>query len=224
MSIEIIDFGESEYKIILDLQRDLFTRLVEAKRRKKKEKEFILIGSHYPVVTMGRRAQEANLLLSRDRLSEMGIEVHNIERGGDVTYHYPGQAVLYPIIDLESHGLGVKDYVGILEESVITLLSEHGIIGERIEGATGVWIGKGSREERKISAIGVKCSRFCTMHGLSLNVDDDLEGFKLINPCGYKDKGVTSIERETGHKIELGIIKKRLAEIFQDLIAKHPAK
>lgn len=165
-------------------------------------KEYILIGEHYPVITLGRRAAEMNVLLPDSVLDKKGIKKYHIGRGGDVTFHGPGQLILYPILDLEKHRLGVKEYVNILEETVIRLLDKYGIKGERIEGATGVWIGKGTEEERKICAMGIKCSRFCTMHGLALNVDMDLSGFKMINPCGFKDKGVTSIYEEIKRKKE----------------------
>ena len=168
----------------------------------KEGKEYILIGEHYPVITLGRRAAEMNVLLPDSVLDKRGIKKYHIGRGGDVTFHGPGQLILYPILDLEKHRLGVKEYVNILEETVIRLLDKYGIKGERIEGATGVWIGKGTEEERKICAMGIKCSRFCTMHGLALNVDMDLSGFKMINPCGFKDKGVTSIYEEIKRKRE----------------------
>ena len=124
----------------------------------------------------------------------------------------------YPIIDLEQHRLGVKDYIDRLEESVIRTIAEYGIKGERVDGATGVWIGKGTPTERKICAIGVKCSRYVTMHGLALNVNTDLDAFRLINPCGFTDKGVTSIARETGHEVELREVARRLENHLLDLL------
>lgn len=194
--MEIIDFGTSNYEEILEKQRSLFDKLVINKKEGKKGKEFLLTGDHNPVITIGRRGKEDNILLPIHQLQQKGIEVFQIERGGDVTYHNPGQLIMYPVLDLERHKLGVKDYVNLLEELVIRLLENYDITGERIDGKTGVWIGKGSRNERKICAIGVKCSRFCTMHGLALNVNNDLEGFNMINPCGFTDKGVTSIFQE----------------------------
>ena len=178
------------------MQQDLFNSLVEAKISRKPIQEFILLGEHLPVITMGRRANPANVLISPQALQNKGIDFFNIERGGDATYHCPGQLIVYPILDLDSHHLGIKDYVSILEEAVIRLLNKYDIKGERIQGATGVWLGKNTPEERKICAIGIKCSRFCSMHGLALNVCSDLAGFSFINPCGFQDKGVTSIEKE----------------------------
>lgn len=224
MSIDTLDFGLKDYKEVLSLQENLFDELVKAKKEKKQGKEFILIGEHYPVITLGRKAKEQNVLIAEERLKEIGIDLYHIGRGGDVTYHCPGQLIVYPIIELDKHHLGVKKYVALLEETVIQLLAKYDIIGERIDGATGVWLGKGSLNERKISAIGIKCSRFCTMHGLSLNVSADLTGFSLINPCGFQDKGVTSLLQEVEKsgknisEIKIEKVKKEFLDIFLSLI------
>lgn len=218
--MKIIDFGLSDYNKILDLQSDFFNKLIEAKKRGERGEEYILIGEHHPVITMGRRAQEANVLVSSNFLEKKGIKIFKIGRGGDVTYHCPGQMIVYPIIDLERHKLGVKEYVSLMEEAVIRLLSLYDIKGERIEGATGVWIEKDGKDERKICAMGIKCSRYCTMHGLALNVNSDLSGFSLINPCGFQNKGVTSLEKEKceGYEIDIRKIKKEFLHIFLSLI------
>lgn len=194
--MKIIDFGIKEYKEILNLQETLFEKLIEEKKGGKKGSEYILIGEHPPVITLGRRAKESNVLWPESVLNERGIELFHIKRGGDVTYHCPGQMIVYPILDLEAHKLGVKQYVELLEESVIRLIARYGIKGERIEGCTGVWIKKEPEGDRKICAMGIKCTRFCTMHGLALNITSDLNGFSMINPCGFQDKGVTSLEKE----------------------------
>lgn len=206
----LVDFGLSPYHEIHDKQKKLFSELVERKRKGETEKEFILIGEHYPVITLGRRAEKRNVLVSQTRLNQLGIETVEIERGGDVTFHSPGQLVVYPIIDLDKRGIGVKNYVLILEDIVIEVLKDYGIKGEIIEGSPGVWLGRGTINERKICAIGIRCNRFCTMHGFSLNVNNDLDGFKLINPCGFQDKGVTSIEKETGVSIDIVEIKDKI--------------
>ena len=222
--IEVIDFELKAYQEVLTLQETLFNTLVEAKRQEKKRKEYVLIGEHQPVITLGRRAKESNVLVSEDILKSKGIGVYHIGRGGDVTYHCPGQLIVYPIIELDKHHICVKEYVGLLEETVIQLLAKYGIKGERIEGATGVWIGKGSDNERKISAIGVKCSRYCTMHGLSLNIDSNLNGFTFINPCGFQNKGVTSMKKECEIQslkegfISIENVKKEFLDIFFRLI------
>lgn len=196
--------GRAPYRPIWDLQHGLHYAMVERKRAGEDPgEEWILTVEHDPVITLGKHAKTSNLLFSDEALLARGIESIRIERGGDVTFHGPGQLVVYPIIDLERHRLGVKDYVHLLEEAVIRTVDEYGIRGERVEGASGVWIDAGTPRERKICALGVKCTRFVTMHGLALNVTTDLSYFGLINPCGFVDKGVTSIELETGIKVPL---------------------
>lgn len=200
--MKVIEFGCRDYGEILALQEELFQKLIESKKAGIKGEEYILIGEHPPVITMGRRAKESNLLLSREIFEEKGIKVYHIGRGGDVTYHCPGQLVVYPVIDLERHGFGVKSFVDFLEECVILFLAAYGVKGERIEGKTGVWIGKGTGRERKICAIGIKCSHFCTMHGLSININADLSGFSYINPCGFSSSSVTSLQLELDSRPE----------------------
>lgn len=217
-SIEIIDFGLQDYGVTLDIQKNLFSKLIEAKRGKKGEKEYLLLGEHPDVITLGRRAQESNVLYPEKYLKKKGIGIYHIGRGGDVTFHCPGQLIAYPILDLDKYKLGVKEYVNLLEEAVIRLLEKYGVKGERVEGATGVWIEKDTPKERKICAIGVKCSFFCSMHGLALNINSDLTGFQLINPCGFKDKGVTSLQIETGEKIDMEKLKVEFSDIFLSLI------
>lgn len=168
--------------------------------------DIVLLVEHLPVYTLGRHGLSENLYISREALEARGVEFFEIDRGGDITYHGPGQLTAYPIIDLSRYGLGVKDYVTLLEECVIRTIASYGIKGERIEGKTGVWVGKGSGLERKISAIGIKCSRYITMHGVALNVGNDLSGFEGINPCGL-NMGVTSISKETGGEVDFNEVK-----------------
>ena len=219
--MKVIDFGIKRYEEVLNHQEGLFTQLIEAKKRGDKGEEYVMIGEHYPVITLGRRAKESNVLLNETELKERGVKAYHIGRGGDVTYHGPGQMIVYPIIDLERHKLGVKEFVSRMEEAVIRLLDRYGIEGERVDGATGVWLGKGSDKERKICAMGIKCSRYCTMHGLALNVTTDLKGFSMINPCGFQDKGVTSLNQEIGDRTEaldIKEVKKEFLDIFLGLI------
>lgn len=216
--IKIIDFGLEEYAKIYHLQKALFTNLIDEKLNNRFKNEYLLLGEHFPVITCGRRADQGNILYSEKDLKRIKIDIFNIERGGDVTFHGPGQLIAYPIIDLNVHKLTVKGYVEVLEEAVIRLLLKYGIKGGRIEGATGVWIGKGSSLERKICAIGVKCSRFCTMHGLALNINTDLSGFSMINPCGFKDKGVTSMAKELKTTLDFTTVKQEFSDIFLSLI------
>ncbi len=194
--MKIIDLGRMKYGEAYRLQRDAFDRHVEAKRNKTEcPEDIIFCVEHDPVYTMGFHADSRNLLVSEEILIEQGAELFRIERGGDVTYHGPGQIVLYPILDLERLHLTVKEYVHILEESVIRTVGEYGITATRLDNAPGVWISD-TKGDRKICALGIKCSRHITMHGLALNVTTDLTRFSAINPCGFTTKGVTSLAAE----------------------------
>lgn len=193
---KFIDLRDAPYREVLDLQRSIFDRRVDARRRGDNTGDDCLITvTHLPVYTLGRHADRGNLL-HEDWLRQRGAEVVEVDRGGDVTFHGPGQLVVYPIIDLLPRAMGVKTYANLLEESVIRTLADYGVAAERVEGATGVWLGAGTPHERKICAIGLRCSRFITMHGLALNVTTDLTWFSAINPCGFTDKGVTSLAAE----------------------------
>lgn len=208
-----------DYNAMLARQREIFNRLVNQKRNGEKvDHEYLFLLEHPHVITFGRHANHANLLASADYLADAGIAAVEIERGGDITYHGPGQLVVYPIIDISLRSLGVKDYVSLLEEAVIRTLAHWGIKGERVEGATGVWIGKGTPGERKICAIGIRCSRYITMHGLALNVNTDLSMFHLINPCGFIDKGVTSMQKELGSPMDMDEVKRVFASEFLGLL------
>lgn len=220
MTLNIIDEAIQNYEVMLAKQRDLFSKMVEQKKRGLLiEKEYLILVEHPSVITLGKHAKESNILLNEEELARKGISIHRIERGGDVTYHGIGQLVVYPIIDLENHHIGVKDYVNMLEEVVIRTISRFGIRGERVNGASGIWIGAGSDNERKICAVGVKCSRFITMHGIALNVNTDLDGFRMINPCGFKDKGVTSMSKELNKTLDISVVKGYLADNFKDLLS-----
>lgn len=214
--------GRIDYRDAWELQKKLFNKAVEAKRNGvpdvEKPDDMLLLVEHNPVLTLGKHGKSANLLLNEGELRSRGIECIRIERGGDITYHGPGQLVAYPIIDLERYHLGVKAYVNLLEETVIRTIAHYGIKGERVEGASGVWIGKDTPNERKICALGVKCSRFVTMHGLALNVNTNLDAFSMINPCGFTDKGVTSIAREIGHTVPLREVAEILNSTFRSLL------
>lgn len=218
--LSIVDLNVQQYNLVWDFQKRLFSELVEAKKRREKiDNEYIIIVEHLPVYTIGKHGNMSNMLFNTQQLKDKGAELIQIERGGDVTFHGPGQLVVYPIIDLSKHKLGVKLFIDLLEECVILLLKEYGIIGERVDGATGVWIDKGLPRERKICAIGVKCSHYVSMHGFALNVNTDLNWFSAINPCGFVDKGVTTIEKEIGHKVDMAEIKEKTAKILCRLLS-----
>lgn len=193
-------YRQASYRDMLRLQCDYFNPMVEqARERLPVSEERLLLVEHLPVYTLGRHGHRSNMLMP-ERLLRDNIELVEIDRGGDITYHGPGQLVAYPIIDLQNHGLGVKAYVEMLEQAVIDTINEYGITGERLDGATGVWIEANTSRARKICAIGVKCKRFITMHGLALNVTTDLSNFNVINPCGFVDLGVTSMAAEIGRE------------------------
>lgn len=158
----------------------------------------VLLVEHPPVYTLGKSGHAENLLIARESLEAMGAQFFHIDRGGDITFHGPGQLVCYPILDLERVGIGLREYIAALEEAVIRTVGHYGITAGRIAGASGVWIDPEGARPRKICAIGVRSSRYVTMHGLALNVTTDLEWFTRINPCGFTDRGVASIASETG--------------------------
>ncbi|MDE6548115.1 MAG: lipoyl(octanoyl) transferase LipB [Muribaculaceae bacterium] len=219
MTLTITDEGIVSYEEMLSKQRSIFAEMVDKKKRGiPTEEELILLTEHPPVITLGKHANETNVLFNERELARRGVKAYHIERGGDVTYHGPGQLVAYPLLDLEAHRLGVKDYVNLLEEAVILTIADFGIKGCRVAGASGVWIDAGTDRERKICALGVKCSRYVTMHGLALNINTDLSGFNLINPCGFIDKGVTSMKAELGRSVDIQEVKYSLSKYFKELL------
>ena len=181
----------------------------------------IIFVEHPAVYTLGKSGKMSNMLINEEHLKALGAEFYHIDRGGDITFHGEGQVVCYPILDLEKLGIGLRRYIEILEQSIIETVAEYGIEGRRLEGATGVWLcdeaelpgdEKTQRNWRKICAIGVKASRFVTMHGLALNAATDLKWFTMINPCGFVDKGVTSISKELGREVSFDEASKVLCE------------
>jgi lipoyl(octanoyl) transferase len=216
------DLGLKDYKEVWDYQDSLLKQLVETKTEKSggEVKNYLLFVEHPHVFTLGKSGKENNLLISDDLLESIQADFYRIDRGGDITYHGPGQLVGYPIFDLDAFGLGVKAYIHNIEQSIIVTLAEFGITASCMEGATGVWIDvdKPGRS-RKICAIGVKVSRSVTMHGFALNVNTDLNYFRYINPCGFINKGVTSIKKELNSEIPMEKVKDllliNLQKVFQ---------
>ncbi|OFX31590.1 MAG: lipoyl(octanoyl) transferase [Bacteroidetes bacterium GWA2_32_17] len=194
------DLQKSEYKEVWDVQENLLQKIISEKENFGKSKfNYLLFCEHPHVFTLGKSGNKKNLLANSKILKDINASFCETNRGGDITYHGPGQIVGYPIIDMEAAGLGVKKYVWALEEAVILTLKCFGIIGERLEGATGVWIGVNEpKKTRKICSIGLRASKFVTMHGFALNVNTDLKYFSFINPCGFTDKSVTSMSNELG--------------------------
>jgi len=220
------DLGLIDYKEAWDYQEELFKKIMDWKTTSRKdvkeviqaEDNYLLFCEHPHVYTLGKSGKTENILIDQSELDEKKISFYKINRGGDITYHGPGQIVGYPILDLEQFSLKIKDYIHRLEESIIRTLNEFGITGERYAGAAGVWIDTSNpHKARKICAIGVRASRYITMHGFALNVKTDLNYFEKINPCGFTDKGVTSMERELGENLQMEEIKNQLKEKFLDI-------
>lgn len=209
------DWGQIGYETALEKQTAVFTELLDAKKENKEKSNYLFFCEHMPVFTIGKSGKEENLLISEKLLAEKGVSLFHINRGGDITYHGPGQITGYPILDLDDWNIGLKEYISRLEDIIIDFLALYDIKGERLEGATGVWIDATmTGKARKICAIGVKSSRFVTMHGFALNINTNLDYFSLINPCGFIDKGVTSLEKETGKKQDFEEAKKQLKDLF----------
>jgi lipoyl(octanoyl) transferase len=198
--IDIVHWGRISYSEAWQKQTALFQARIEAKQQGENLLPDLLIScEHNPVYTLGKNGMINNLLLGNNELEQKGVEFFKTDRGGDITYHGPGQIVIYPILDLEHFGLGLKAYINCLEEAVISFLKNRDIQAGRLDGATGVWL---QNPARKICAIGVRCSRYITMHGLALNINTDLNYFRFINPCGFVDKGVTSLQAELGGAVQ----------------------
>jgi len=224
----IIDLGLIDYKEGWDYQTKLFNEILAIKAanrdlpgvEQQETPNYLVLCEHPNVYTLGKTGNEKNLLLPLDQLTDINATYYPINRGGDITYHGPGQLVVYPIIDLENFFTDIHKYMRTLEEAVIQTLAEFGIIGGRIPGLTGVWVDI-DRSPRKICAFGVKTSRWVTMHGLALNVNTDMNYFNNIIACGIadKDKGVTSMEKELGRPVEMSrvktFMKDKIVELFE---------
>ena len=219
------DLGLIDYKEAWDFQEQLFQGIVNVKSRNRKEgtnlatQSHLLFCEHPHVFTLGKSGDEKNLLVNKELLKSKGASFYKINRGGDITYHGPGQIVGYPILDLDNFFTDIHKYLRLLEESVIKTIAEYGIHGERSVGETGVWLDVGKPSARKICAMGVRSSRWVTMHGFAFNVNSDLSYFKNIVPCGIVDKSVTSLKEELGHNVDISEVKEKLknhiASVFE---------
>lgn len=213
----LMDLGRKGYREVWVLQEKLMEEVKANKINGQPSPGYLIFVEHDPVYTLGKSGDEANMLIDTIQLRARNAEFIKVDRGGDITFHGPGQLVVYPIIDLEAFGLGVKEYVDRLEEVVIRTLADYGIAGKRLAGATGVWLEPDTSQARKICAIGVKCSRYVTMHGFALNVNTNLDYFSYIHPCGFVDKGVTSIEKENGKAQDMAEVKMKVFSHFSRL-------
>ncbi|MBN8853843.1 MAG: lipoyl(octanoyl) transferase [Sphingobacteriales bacterium 50-39] len=226
------DLGRAEYKQVWDYQESLLQENVRIKTEQRRLTEhpeavgarglvtanYLLFVEHFPVYTLGKSGHMENVLIDEDHMKEKGIDFFRTNRGGDITFHGPGQIVGYPILDLERFYTDIGKYLRNLEEVIIQVLKTYGIQGDRSQGETGVWIEAGVKgRERKICAIGVRCSRWITMHGFAFNVNTDLGYFGNIVPCGIQDKQVTSLEKELGRALPMEEVKEQVRRRFEEV-------
>lgn len=221
--ITVRDLGQKDYKEVWDYQAELLDEIVSLKREKRNTSKdivtpnYFLFVEHPHVYTLGKSGDISNLLLNEEKLKEKNATFYKINRGGDITYHGPGQIVGYPILDLENFFTDIHKYLRLLEEAIILTIDEYGLKGERSKGETGVWLGVGTPFARKICAMGIRASRWVTMHGFALNVNANLGYFDNIIPCGIRGKAVTSMEVELGHKVSEYEVKVKILKHFKDL-------
>jgi len=222
--VEVRNLGSKDYKETWDYQEQLFKETLDQKIRNRRQNEniatrnYLLLVEHPHVYTLGKSGDHTNLLLSEEQLEKKNASFYKINRGGDITYHGPGQVVGYPILDLDNFFTDIHKYLRFLEEMVILTLAEYGIKSERSPGETGVWLDVGTPFARKICAMGVRASRWVTMHGFALNVNADLGYFDHIIPCGIKDKAVTSLNVELGQKeVDMTEVQQKLMKHFSQL-------
>ena len=224
--VKISDWGLTSYKDAFEKQEELFLSVIDQKVRNRTfpDGEQLVTDDHFifcehpHVITLGKSGEISNLLLNEKQLAARGIEFFKTTRGGDITYHGPGQIVGYPILDLEHFDLDIKNYIFLIEEMIIRTLAEYHIESGRMEAMTGVWLDAGKPAgARKICAIGVKASRHVTMHGFAFNINTQLEYFNTIVPCGIQGKAVTSLSKELGRRIDIEEVKPRLVKHFETL-------
>ena len=222
--VVIQDLGFMDYKAAWEYQERLFQEILDIKIKNRREgaglttPNYFLMVEHPHVYTLGKSGDQANLLVAETELAKKGASFYKINRGGDITYHGPGQIVGYPILDLDNFFTDIHKYLRLLEEMVILTLAEYGLKGERSQGETGVWLDVGTPFARKICAMGVRASRWVTMHGFAFNVNTDLGYFDLMIPCGIRDKGVTSLNVELGKdKVDEEEVKLKLLRHFEGL-------
>lgn len=222
-NILVTDLKVQDYKKTWDYQSELLQNIIAIKidNRKnnldKKTENHFLFVEHPHVYTLGKSGDLNNLLLNKKQLEAKGATFYKINRGGDITYHGPGQIVGYPILDLENFFTDIHKYLRLLEETIILTIAEYGLKGERSDGETGVWLDAGTPFARKICALGIRSSRWVTMHGFALNVNTNLGYFDHIIPCGIRGKAVASMEAELGRKLDLEEVKSKILTHFKTL-------
>lgn len=221
--VKFIDLGLIDYKKAWSFQEEIFNNIISVKSNNRKQKteikteNFLIFCEHPHVYTLGKSGNSKNLLVDKNFLKSRGATFVNTNRGGDITYHGPGQIVGYPILDLENFFTDIHKYLRFLEEAVILTLKEYDVVGERSNGETGVWVDVSSNNPRKICALGVRTSRWVSMHGFALNINSDLSYFGNIVPCGIVDKNVTSLENELDARIDVNTVKGQLKTHLSNL-------
>ena len=222
-TIQLIELGLKSYQEALAVQEKLFNQTIAIKRANRNQQQqtqtenYLLWVEHTPVITLGKSGKQEHLLLDEQQLKKKEIDFYPTSRGGDITFHGPGQIVGYPILDLDNFFTDIHKYLRFLEQAVINTLAEYGLEGTRSEGETGVWLDVGTPFARKICAMGVKASRWVTMHGFAFNINTDLSYFDHIIPCGIQGKGVTSLAKELGKEISFKEVKEKLEVHFAHL-------
>jgi lipoyl(octanoyl) transferase len=206
------DWGLTEYNEAWQRQEEIFNATIARKQSGEATDNVLVFCEHPHVYTLGKSGDEQNMLLNYIQLQAAHASFVHTNRGGDITYHGPGQVVGYPIFDLANFNMGLKAYIFNIEEAIINTLKLYGVESTRLDGATGVWLDIDTPRCRKICAIGVRSSRYVTMHGFALNINTDLTYFNHINPCGFVDKGVTSLQKELGHEVDMEELKERLRD------------
>lgn len=223
-TLEIQELGTKDYLETWNYQEELFQEILEIKSQNRRNNtvdatpNYLLFVEHPHVYTLGKRGDQQHLLIGEEELKAIGATYYAINRGGDITYHGPGQLVGYPILDLENFFTDIHKYLRLLEEAIILTIADYGIKGERAEGETGVWLDVNTPFARKICALGIRTSRWVSMHGFALNVNTDLSYFDKIVPCGITDKSVTSIKQElNGKEVCLAEVQEKVKENFMEL-------
>ncbi len=217
-TVTVVDLGLIDYAEAWEYQKQLFDKTLEAKSRGEKTENFLLFCEHPHVYTLGKSGNRENLLVSEQWLRDHGVSFYHTDRGGDITYHGPGQVVGYPIFDLDNFELSVKEFVFDIETVLIRAIKRYGLHGARLERATGVWIDAGIKgKERKIAAIGMRIHQKVSMHGFALNVNTDLKYFEYINPCGFTGRGTTSLQKELHRTVDMTAVKQAVIKEFETI-------
>lgn len=228
--VEILNWGLINYKTAWDKQTQLFQSVIDQKvanrqaETKTLTKNYLIFCEHQPVYTIGKSGKIEHLLVQQNSLQAQNIQFFRNNRGGDITFHGPGQLMVYPILDLDNFFTDIHKFLRFLEECVIQTIAEYKVHGGRIEGATGVWIDPQKTTARKICAMGIRASRWVTMHGIALNIQTNLNYFKQIIPCGITDKAVTSLQQETGSSINLAEVQQKFIKHFGNIFEAETSK